>query len=94
MNKSGLDALWCWFGLSYASWLALPRVLMHEMPDEWQAKMAELLREFESEFHGASKLPSSKVMAVDERGKFARWPSEVLNYRRPDRDFIARMRKP
>lgn len=27
----------CWFGLSYASFLVLPRVLMQDMPPEWQA---------------------------------------------------------
>lgn len=32
----GENALWLWFGLSRASWLTLPRVLMHEMPDEWR----------------------------------------------------------
>ena len=28
-----------WFGLSYASFLTLPRVLMEAMPEEWQRKM-------------------------------------------------------
>ena len=25
-----------WFGLSYASWLTMPRVMMEAMPEEWQ----------------------------------------------------------
>jgi hypothetical protein len=32
----GREKLWDWFGLSYASWLTLPRVLMHEIPNEWR----------------------------------------------------------
>ena len=32
-NK-GCDDLWEWFGLSRASWLTMPRILMHEMPAE------------------------------------------------------------
>jgi len=46
--KKGYDKLWSWFGLSYASFLTLPRVMMHEMPDEWQGKMADLLEEWDS----------------------------------------------
>lgn len=42
MGGPGYDALWGWFGLSRASFLVLPRVLMHEMPDDWQLRMAAL----------------------------------------------------
>jgi len=41
-----------WFGLSYVSFLTLPRVLMENMPQEWQVKMSELLKEYEDEFPG------------------------------------------
>jgi len=34
------------FGLSYASWMVMPRVLMEAMPDEWQKVMVDLWEEF------------------------------------------------
>lgn len=36
-----------YFGLSYASWLVLPRVALQEMPLDWQARFAALLEEAE-----------------------------------------------
>lgn len=87
----GYEKLWCWFGLSRASFCVMPRVLMHEMPDEWQGKMADLLSEYQATFQTES-LPSCKVMAVNE-SKFARWPEWVLHYRRPDRSQINELRR-
>lgn len=37
------NQLWDWFGLTRAAWLTLPRVLLHEMPIEWQNKLVKLL---------------------------------------------------
>lgn len=45
--RDGFERLWAWFGLSRASWLTLPRCMMHEMPDDWQAKMAALLEQWD-----------------------------------------------
>lgn len=84
---SGHEKLWGWFGLSYASWLTVPRVLMHEMPDEWQGKMADLLHEYEDAFPNQSHLPETYVTAKRDN-KFVKFPDWVLNYRRPDRDAI------
>lgn len=36
-----------WFGLSYASWLTIPRLSLQEMPLDWQARFVELLNEGE-----------------------------------------------
>lgn len=91
-GNEGHDRLWGWFGLSYASFLVLPRVLMHEMPDEWQAKMAKLLEEYDERFDTGS-LPGCKVQAVTVENKFRSWPDWVLNYRRPDRAAIADLQK-
>ncbi len=54
ISRPGHDRLHNWFGLSYASFAILPRVLMNAMPDRWQGKMGELLKEFSEEF---SSLP-------------------------------------
>lgn len=50
LERKGYDRLWLWFGLSRAGWLTAPRVLLHEMPDEWQGKLAVLLEEYERTF--------------------------------------------
>jgi hypothetical protein len=89
----GRDALWGWFGLSYASFAVIPRVLMHAMPDEWQGKMAALLAEFDEAFPGKDRLPNSLVTAQEGR-RFTKWPDQLLNCRHPDRAFIEEMRKP
>lgn len=88
--RKGYERLWNWFSLSYASWLTLPRAMMHEMPDEWQDKMAALLEEWESTWD-SSDLPTPSVSAKKE-GKFTRWPSWLLNYRHPDQEEIKKLR--
>ena len=90
LERPGYDALWLWFSLSYASWLTLPRVLLHEMPDEWQARMAELLHEWD-ETWDSDGVPQAYVTAREDN-KFTRWPEWLLNYRRPSRNHINRLR--
>jgi hypothetical protein len=79
--QSGYDRLWGWFGLSRASWLTMPRVVMHKMPDDWQKRMAVLLEEFND---GFPHWPDIETHVVGKRhGKFARMPEWLCNYRRP-----------
>lgn len=49
-----------WFGLSYASWLTLPRVSLQEMPLDWQARFVALLEEAET--HGLECPDGIEVM--------------------------------
>lgn len=84
--------LWTWFGLSYASFLVLPRVLMHEMPIEWQDKMAALLHEFDETFDTSSVCHLVTVNAKDNNNRFMKIPEYILNYRHPERDEIAKLR--
>ena len=86
----GYERLWAWFGLSRASWLTMPRILMHEMPDEWQDKMADLLEEWDDEWD-TSDMPAPSVTAKLDN-KFTRWPAWLLNYRRPAKREIERLR--
>jgi hypothetical protein len=84
-SRPGYDALWGWFGLSYASWLPLPRVLMHEMPDDWQARMAVLLEEFDAAF---KNVPQYEVqIQLKRNGRFVPMPDWIA-YRHPDRETI------
>ncbi len=89
-NKEGYVKLWEWFGFSRSSWLTLPRILMHEMPDGWQNKMADLLKEFD-ETWDSSEMPNPYVMAR-ERNKFTKWPRWLLNYRHPDKSEIEKIK--
>ena len=85
--------LWDWFGLSYASFLVLPRVLMHEMPIEWQDKMAALLNEYDETFDTSSVCHSVAVRAKDKNNRFMKMPKYILNYRHSDMDEVDKLRK-
>lgn len=85
-DRQGYDRLWGWFSLSYASFLTLPRVLMHEMPDEWQGKMADLLDEYDATFPNTPDIGTRVQITVN--GKLARTPAWLINYRHPDRSTI------
>ena len=91
LDRPGQDALWEWFGLSYATFLTLPRVLMHEMPDEWQGEMARLLREADAAFPGVEL--HTTVRATNRDGRLVPMPRWLLNYRHPDRAEIDRARQ-
>ncbi len=82
--------LQCWFGLSYASWLTIPRVLMEAMPEEWQAKMAELLHEYDEAFPNQPDI-GTRVQVI-QGGKLIKTPGWLLNYRRPDRNMVNALR--
>lgn len=90
IDQTGNERLWRWFSCSYASWLALPRVLMHEMPDEWQQQMAELLEEYDQAWNFPDDLGSPNV-SIKHKGKYQKLP-HWLNYRHPDRKVIDAMR--
>lgn len=77
-----LSPIHTWFGLTYSSYLVVPRTVMEQMPLDWQEKMTELL-EFADEYFVPS-LPSVtyRVTAIDTNtGKFIKDP--LANYRYP-----------
>lgn len=88
-DNPGQAALSKYFGLSYASWLTIPRVFLHAMPDDWQGKMRELLTEMNETFPNRPSL-GTRVQVTDNN-KLIKAP-EWLNYRYPDVDFINSMR--
>jgi hypothetical protein len=92
INREGYNQLWAWFGLSYSSFLTLPRSMMHEMPDEWQMKMAELLEEWNDhwDFSSVDLEPS---VSFKRNGKYASPPKWVCNYRHPDINEINKLKK-
>lgn len=80
------DAYWSgpmhtWFGLTYSSYLILPRTLLQGMPEEWQAKLVALLDEMR-ETYDTSQIEDDYVLRARTRGgKFKRDP--LADYRRP-----------
>ena len=81
------------FGLTYAAWLCLPRVLLQEMPLEWQVKLVELLDQFDDEFDW---LPANATMYVqfkDDSGTFMKVPRELCHYKYPEQEALDKMRR-
>lgn len=91
-KQSGHSRLWGWFSMSYASFVVLPRILMHEMPDDWQKRMAILLEEFNGAFPN-DPIDECRVQCVRD-GKLSKWPDWLLNYRYPDRAEVEKCRSP
>jgi len=87
IDNPGHDKLSCWFGLSYASWVTLPRIMMEDMPDEWQGKMADLLNEYSDVFTHCPDV-GTRVNCTTPGGRLTKTPPELLNYRHPDKDFL------
>jgi len=94
-HENGHDALWGWFGLSYASFLTLPRCLMHAMPDKWQAKMAALLHEYDETFDTSECGIDGIYVSAKLDGKFCKLPDWTSRqfYRHPDQDVIDSLRR-
>lgn len=63
---------------------------MHEMPEDWQDKMADLLEEWDFTWDSGD-MPNPAVLARSS-GKFCRWPEWLLNYRHPNRQAINGMK--
>ena len=90
----GNERLSTWFGLSYASWLTIPRVLMESMPDRWQLEMAKLLEEYEDTFQNwPEDLPTPHVIGRNSKGKFCRMPKYLIQYRHPIESAIENLKK-
>ena len=89
MSK-GHDRLWLWFALGRASWLTMPRVMMHAMPDDWQERMAALCEEWDAKWE-TDDMPTPSVSARGAGNRWVKWPNWVLNYRHPDRAALRKI---
>lgn len=81
-----------WFGLSYGSYLTIPRSVLQSMPDEWQAKFVVLLDELDSEIEWRPDEGCYWVALRDEKGRFIDDPAE--DYERGRRRFSLRSQLP
>ena len=75
----------CWFGLTYANYLVLPRTLLQSMPEAWQHRFVGCLRELEQAFWHIDQADSYMVRAKSHSGKFVADP--VPHYNR-GRTFV------
>ena len=80
-----------WFELSYAQYLTVPRSIMEAMPKEWQAKMAAMLDELDETFDWRPDHGRYWVQLKSAKGKIVH--DELMEYRRPNREFIESIRK-
>lgn len=69
------------FGLSYASYLVVPRTLLQEMPGAWQHELITLLEAVWDEFPGHHS-EYAVFMRDPETSRFVRDP--LRGYRYPD----------
>ena len=77
------EAVHEYFGLSYASYLVLPRSIMQHMSNEWQNRFVECLEEFS----GAVDFDDNyHVTLRDKKGKFQK--DSFAQYRRFPKDQV------
>lgn len=79
-STSGASDLWEEFARGQ-TWVTLPRSLLHEMPDDWQSRFAELLDEWDAEWNWPDDFPVSRVQAVGAKNRFTRFPPWLLEYK-------------
>lgn len=81
-----------YFGLTYANFAVYPRTLLQSMPDDWQDKFVELMREYHDHWHD---LPSG-FQPIEYRvqpvvgGRLARWSAFRLPHYSRGRARVAR----
>lgn len=75
-----------WFNLTYSNYMVLHRTLLQSMPEEWQYKFIELVREMNRAFDHIERADAYRVTPIDPTtGRFVREP--VPHYNR-GRTFI------
>ncbi len=70
-----------WFGLTYSSYLVLPRSILEALPLEWQERMVALLDEASDLLDTDQIQDNYSVQLRGANGKFVKDPFQ--NYRHP-----------
>jgi hypothetical protein len=88
----GFERLVAFFGAPIRSraFHVWPRVLMHQMPDDWQRRAAELLEEFEAAFPNGDDVFQIRCRSKTT-GKLVETPEFYLSYLK--RDGLAEVAK-
>ncbi|MDR3560522.1 MAG: hypothetical protein P4N59_03635 [Negativicutes bacterium] len=80
MNAYYHGAVHGWFGLTYASYLVIPRSLLQGMPEDWQEKFVALLDEC-GEVYDQSQIKDQYTVNLREGNRYIADP--YRNYRHP-----------
>jgi hypothetical protein len=80
-----------WFELSYASFLVIPRVILQDMPEEWQHKFVALLDELDARYPNQPEV-GTRVQVTDLDGNLIKTPADIINYRRPNKKWLKQIR--
>jgi hypothetical protein len=73
--RKGRTEIHEWFGLTYSSYLVLPRSVLQNTPVKWQRKFVALLEELEDMASNLNDLPGTyTVQCRDEKGRFTHDP--------------------
>lgn len=84
VRYAGSDYESLWSKTSYTGWLTLPRVLMLQMPSEWQDKMAALLEEYDSTWNIPEQYWCDTEVSLKRGGKYISTYDWIENYKYPD----------
>jgi hypothetical protein len=76
-----------WFGLSYASYLTVPRSILQSMPVKWQNRFVKCLNELDEAVGGLPERPEQYwVKLRDSKGRFVK--DSLMDYERGRRRVI------
>lgn len=64
--------------------------MMHAMPDDWQARFAELMDEWDD--HWPNQPDITAHVQIKQNNRFISTPPWLLNYRHPDHNQLNAMR--
>lgn len=86
------DSVHGYFGLTYANFAVYPRALLQSMPDDWQDKFVEVMREYHDHWRDLPDdfEPGYRVQATDSGGRLARWSSFRLPHYNRGRTRVER----
>jgi len=87
---SSEEAISFWFGLSYAHFLTIPRLILESMPPEWQKKMVTLLNELDETFDWLPEKGKYWVQLRDDKGRFVRLDDDMCDYRHGNIEHLRR----
>ena len=72
------------FGLTYASFLVLPRTFLMDMPTKWQDEFVALIRQYNDSVEDLSPDYEYEIsVTFRQYGKFKKIPEMYSNYRHP-----------
>jgi hypothetical protein len=68
------DYIHVFFGLTYSSYLVLPRSILQSMPIKWQKKFVDMLVDLEAATCNITDMPSHYTVLAKDGNKFTKDP--------------------